>query len=42
MARFTSFSFTNKTDCRDIVEILLKVALNSITPNPNPIAMRSV
>jgi hypothetical protein len=26
-------SFTNKTDCQDITEILLKVALNTIKPN---------
>ena len=29
-------SSTNKTDCHDITEILLKVALNTITPTPNP------
>ena len=28
--------YTNKTDCHDITEILLKVTLNTITPNPNP------
>jgi hypothetical protein len=28
----TPVSFTNKTDCHDITEILLKVALNTITP----------
>jgi hypothetical protein len=35
---FTPVSSTNKTDCHDITEILLKVALNTITltPNPNP------
>jgi hypothetical protein len=27
-------SSTNKTDCHDITEILLKVALNTITPPP--------
>ena len=27
----TRISTTNKTDCHDIIEILLKVALNSIT-----------
>jgi len=27
----TPFSYTNKTDCHDITEILLKVALNTIT-----------
>jgi hypothetical protein len=27
-------SSTNKTDCHDITEILLKVALNTIKPNP--------
>ena len=27
----TLVSFTNKTDCHDITEILLKVALNTIT-----------
>jgi hypothetical protein len=26
---------TNKTDCQDITEILLKVALNTINPNPS-------
>jgi hypothetical protein len=25
---------TNKTDSRDIAEILLKVALNTLNPNP--------
>jgi hypothetical protein len=30
----TPVSSTNKTDCHDIAEILLKVALNTITPNP--------
>jgi hypothetical protein len=30
-------SFTSKTDCHDIAEILLKVTLNTIThPNPLP------
>jgi hypothetical protein len=29
-------SYTNKTDCHDINEIMLKVALNSITVTPNP------
>jgi hypothetical protein len=29
----TRVSSTNKTDCHDITEILLKVALNSIKPN---------
>ena len=33
----TPFSFTNKTDRHDITDILLKVALNIITPNHNPI-----
>ena len=35
----TSVSSTNKTDGHDITEILLKVALNSIslTPNPNTV-----
>jgi hypothetical protein len=28
-------SSTNKTDCHDITEILLKVALNTITLTPN-------
>ena len=28
-------SSTNKTDCHDITEILLKVTLNTIKPNPN-------
>jgi hypothetical protein len=27
-------SSTNKTDCHDITEIILKVALNTITPPP--------
>ena len=26
---------TNKTNCHDITEILMKVALNTLTPNPN-------
>jgi hypothetical protein len=30
----TPVSSTNKTDRQDISEILLKVALNTITPNP--------
>jgi hypothetical protein len=30
----TLVSSTNKIDCHDITEILLKVALNTITPNP--------
>jgi hypothetical protein len=30
-------SSTNKTDRHDITEILLKVTLNTITPNTNPI-----
>jgi len=29
----TTVSSTNKTDSHDITEILLKVAINSITPN---------
>jgi hypothetical protein len=29
----TTVSSTNKTDCHDITEILLKVALNTINPN---------
>jgi hypothetical protein len=29
----TLVSSTNKTDCHDITEILLKVVLNTITPN---------
>jgi N6-adenosine-specific RNA methylase IME4 len=29
----TPVSFTNETDCHDITEILLKVALNTIKPN---------
>jgi len=31
----TLVSFTNKTDRHDITEILLKVALNTITLTPN-------
>ena len=31
----SSISPTNKTDCHDIAEILLKVALNTITLTPN-------
>jgi len=27
-------SSTNKTDCHDVTEILLKVAINTITPTP--------
>ena len=30
---FSPVSSTNKTDCHDITEILLKVALNTITPH---------
>jgi hypothetical protein len=30
----TPVSSTNKTDCHDIIEILLKVALNTITLTP--------
>ena len=30
---FSLVSSTNKTDCHDITEILLKVALNTIKPN---------
>jgi hypothetical protein len=30
-------SFTNKTNCHDITEILLKVALNIIKPTKQPI-----
>jgi hypothetical protein len=30
----TAVSSTNKTDCHDIIEILLKVLLNTISPNP--------
>jgi len=32
----TPVSFTNKTDCHDIAEILLKVALHAIKPNQTP------
>jgi len=28
-------SSTNKTNSHDIIEILLKVVLNTVTPNPN-------
>jgi hypothetical protein len=31
--RFSPVSSTNKNDCHDITEILLKVALNAINPN---------
>jgi len=31
-----SVSSTNKTDHQDITELLLKVALNTITPTPIP------
>jgi hypothetical protein len=31
----TPVSSTNKTDHHDIAEILLKVALNTINPNPH-------
>jgi hypothetical protein len=34
---FSPVSFTNKTVRHDITEILLKVALNTITISPNPI-----
>jgi len=30
----TPVSSTTKTDCHDIAEILLKVALNTINPTP--------
>ena len=30
----TPVSSTNKTDCHDLAEIVLKVVLNTITPNP--------
>ena len=30
----TAVSSTNKTDCHDIAEILLKVAFSTINPNP--------
>jgi hypothetical protein len=30
---FSPVSSTNKTDCHDITEILLKVELNTITPH---------
>ena len=32
--RVLLFSSTNKTDCHDITEIILEVALNTITPTP--------
>ena len=32
----TPVSLTNKTDCQDITEILLKVALNTIYPSNAP------
>ena len=35
----TSVSSTNKTDRHDIVEIFLKLALNTINPKPNPITL---
>jgi hypothetical protein len=34
--RFSPVSSTNKTDCYDITEKLLKVALNTIKQNPKP------
>jgi hypothetical protein len=33
----TPVSSTNKTDCNDITEIFLKVALNTITLTLNPL-----
>jgi hypothetical protein len=33
----TPVSSTNKTDCYDIAEILLKVALNTIKPNQSKV-----
>jgi hypothetical protein len=33
---FSQVSFINKTDRQDITEILLKVALNTITPTRQP------
>jgi len=37
----TPVSSTNKTDRHDITEILLKVALNTITPDPRRWEQRS-
>jgi hypothetical protein len=34
-------SSSNKTDCYNITEILLKVALNTITLTPAPISLRN-
>ena len=34
---FSLVSSTNKTDCHDITEILLKVALNTTTLTPNTV-----
>jgi hypothetical protein len=34
--RFSPVSSTNKTDCYDITDKLLKVALNTIKQNPKP------
>ena len=40
--RFSPVSSTNKTDCHDITETLLKVALNTITIIPNIITIINV
>ena len=38
----TPVSSTNKTDLHDITEILLKMALNTITPNPIKIYLTNI
>jgi hypothetical protein len=35
-------SSSNKTDCHNITEILLKVASNTINPNPEPLEVISI
>ena len=35
-SRGTPVSFTNKKDCHDVTELLLKVAINAIASNPSP------
>ena len=39
---FSPVSSTNKTDCHDIIEILLNVALNIITLTPNSYSVQSM
>ena len=38
----TQVSSTNKTDCHDITEIVLKMALNTIKPTKQPYHMATI